>query len=106
MAAGAEYAALGIRRGEQAIIGVLGLQCARKARCRPRCPAALTGVSCDKREQQLASAFAQFADLLAELLGDLHDLLPDVGLARFAQLVFVVGLDDDRRKNSDQHQDE
>ncbi|HEX3416626.1 MAG TPA: hypothetical protein VHT21_09515, partial [Stellaceae bacterium] len=57
-----------------------------------------------KREQQLASPFAQFADFLAELLCNLYHLLADVGFARFAQFIFVVSLNDYCRANSDQDQ--
>ena len=76
---------------------------------REKCAAGVGILQPDRRElgerqQQLASSLAQLADLLAELLGDLDDLLSDVGFARLAQFIFVVGLDDDRRENSDHNQ--
>ena len=57
-------------------------------------------------EQQLTRAFAKFADLLAELFCYLHDLLANVGFARFAKLVFVVALNQHRRQNRDQHEND
>ena len=57
-----------------------------------------------ERKQQLASPFAQLTDFLAELFGNLYDLLTNVGLASLAQFIFVVSLDDHCRANSDQHE--
>ena len=52
----------------------------------------------------MASPFAEFADFLAKLRGDLHDLLANVGLAGFSQLIFIVALNHYCRENSDQHE--
>ena len=52
----------------------------------------------------MAAAFAQLAHFLAELLGDLDDLVANVEFARLAQVVFVVGLDADSRQYRDQQQ--
>jgi hypothetical protein len=49
----------------------------------------------------LAGAFTQFADLLAELLGDLDDPLPDIRLSRHAEVVFIPDLYDERWTNGD-----
>jgi hypothetical protein len=53
------------------------------------------------RQQHLAGAFAQFADVLTELLGNLNDSLPDIRLASHAEIVFIPDLYDERWTNGD-----
>jgi hypothetical protein len=47
----------------------------------------------------LASTFTQFTDFFAELFGGLHDLLANIALPRYPQVVFVPGLDHERRND-------
>src|SRR5262249_39813144 len=84
--------------------GVLGFQCGEE-RAAGLAFLQPYGGKLRQSEQELTSAFAEFSDLLAKLLGDLHDLLSNVSLARLAQFVFIIGLDEDRRENGDQHED-
>src|ERR1700724_2700982 len=53
-----------------------------------------------------SGTFTKFANLLTELLGGLDDLLPDVGFPCDAQVVFVPGLDHQRRYNCKDYQDQ
>ena len=56
--------------------------------------------------QKLAGAFAQLADLLAELFGGLDDLMPDIGLTREPQVIFVPSLNHQGRNDRKNHQEQ
>ncbi len=59
-----------------------------------------------ERQQELAGAFPELADLLAKLFGYLDDPLADIVFARNAQIVFVPGLDHERRNHRQDHEQE
>ena len=103
--AGAKDPAARIGRPEQSVIGETCLQFREKRAASARLPG-LDGVQLGKGEKELASTFAQLADLLAELFGSLHDLLANIGLTRDAQIVFVPGLDHERRNDGKDDQDQ
>ncbi len=103
--AGAKDPAIRISRCEQTIIGEARLQFREKRAASARLPG-FDRVQLGKAEKELASSLAQLANFLAELLGSLHDLLADFGFTRDAQIVFVPGLDHERRNDGKDHQNQ
>jgi len=57
-------------------------------------------------KQQLSCALAQHTDLPAELLGNFHHVLADFAFTGYPLVIFVPGLDHQRRNNRQDNEQE